>query len=154
MVNEYLSQRGVAFEERDVSRNPSVAQEMVSQTGQRGVPVTLIDGQAIIGFDRAALEQLLNQQRPSFGATVADASKVTSNIGSGIAMGAYVGRVRAGSAAAQIGLMPGDIIIEMNLQRITNTDDLEGSIARLNKGSRFSLVFIRNNQEVSAEGVF
>ncbi|MFC2045188.1 PDZ domain-containing protein [Chloroflexota bacterium] len=154
MVKEYLSQRGIAFEERDVSRNPSAAQELVSKTGQMGVPVTLVDGQAIIGFDRAGLEQILSQQRPSFGATVADASKITAKMDSGITMGAYVGRVRSGSAAEQAGLLPDDIIIELNMQRITNADDLERALSRLNMGSRFSLVFLRGNKEFSAEGMF
>ena len=152
MVKEYLSQRGVAFEERDVARNPSAAQEMVSKTGQRGVPVTIIDGQVVIGFDREGLEQLLNQQKPSFGASIADASKITTKMGAGITMGAYVGRVSAGSAAEETGLMPGDIIIELNMQHITNADDLARALAKLNEGSRFSLVFLRGNQELSAEG--
>ena len=55
MVKEFLSQRGIDFEERDVSRNPAYAQELVRNTGQMGVPVTLIDGQAVIGFDRPQL---------------------------------------------------------------------------------------------------
>lgn len=152
MVKEYLSQRGVAFEERDVARNPSAAQEMIAKTGQRGVPVTIIDGQVVIGFDREGLEQLLSQQKPSFGASIADASKITAKMGAGITMGAYVGRVSAGSAAEETGLMPGDIIIELNMQHITNADDLARALAKLNEGSRFSLVFLRGNQELSAEG--
>ena len=96
MVKEFLSQRGIGFEERDVSRNPSYAQELVRSTGQMGVPVTIINGQIVVGFDRGRLEQLLTQtqtrQRPSFGASIADASKITAKQGSGITLGAYVGR--------------------------------------------------------------
>jgi len=58
MVKEFLSQRGVSFEERDVPQNPSYAQEL-SKTGQMGVPVTIINGQTVVGFDRSRLEQLL-----------------------------------------------------------------------------------------------
>jgi glutaredoxin len=47
MVKEFLSQRGIAFEERDVSRDTNAAQEVVSKTGQMGVPVTIIDGQTV-----------------------------------------------------------------------------------------------------------
>jgi len=158
MVKEFLSQRGIGFQERDVSRNPSYAQELVKSTGQMGVPVTIINKQAVIGFDRARLEQLLAQsqvgQRPTFGASIADASKVTAKQGSGITLGAYVGRVRPGSVSERIRLAPGDIITELNLQRIANADDLERSLANLNRGSRFSLVFLRGNRTITAEGIY
>ena len=156
MVKEFLSQRGIGFEERDVSRDPSAAQELVRDTGQMGVPVTVINGQAVIGFDRAQLEQLLTQsqmgRRPSFGASIADASKITARQGTGITLGAYIGKVRPGSVAQRIGLAPGDIITELNLQRVANAADMERALANLNKGSRFSLVFLRGNRTMSTEG--
>ena len=158
MVKEFLSQRGIAFEEFDVSRDPSAAQELVRSTGQMGVPVTIINTKAVIGFDRARLEQLLAQsqvgQRPTFGASIADASKVTAKQGSGITLGAYVGRVRPGSVSERIGLAPGDIITELNLQRIANADDMERALTNLNRGSRFSLVFLRGNRTSTAEGIY
>ncbi|MFC1981410.1 glutaredoxin domain-containing protein [Chloroflexota bacterium] len=158
MVKEFLSQRGTSFEERDVSRDPSAAQELVRNTGQMGVPVTVIDGQAVVGFDRARLEQLLDQsqagRRPSFGASIADASKITAKQGSGIILGAYIGKVRSGSVAQRIGLGTGDIITEFNLQPIANAGDLERTLANLNRGSRFSLVFLRGNKTMTTEGVF
>jgi S1-C subfamily serine protease len=156
MVKEFLSQRGTGFEERDVSRDPSAAQELVRSTGQMGVPVTVINGQAVVGFDQARFEQLLAQsqvgQRPSFGASIADASKITAKQGSGITLGAYIGKVRPGSVSERIGLAPGDIITELNLQRIANADDLERALANLNRGSRFSLVFLRGNKTMTTEG--
>lgn len=156
MVKEFLSQRGTGFEERDVSRDPSAAQELVRSTGQMGVPVTVINGQAVVGFDQARLEQLLAQsqvgQRPSFGASIADASKITAKQGAGITLGAYIGKVRPGSVSERIGLAPGDIITELNLQRIANADDLERALANLNRGSRFSLVFLRGNKTMTTEG--
>jgi S1-C subfamily serine protease len=158
MVKEFLSQRGTDFEERDVSRDPAYAQELVRNTGQMGVPVTLINGQAVIGFDRPQLEQLLAQSKvgrpPSFGASIADAGKITAKQGSGITLGAYVGRVRPGSVSERIGLAPGDIITELNLQRIANAGDLERAFANLNKGSRFSLVFLRGNRTITADGIY
>jgi glutaredoxin len=99
-VKEFLSQRGIGFEERDVSQNPSAAQELMKNTGQMRVPVTIIDGQTIIGFDRTRLDQALSQPpRPSLGASVADASKITAKQGTGITLGAYVGKVRPSSLA-------------------------------------------------------
>jgi len=157
MVKEFLSQKGIGFDERDVSRNPSYAQELVKTTGQMGVPVTLINGQVVVGFNRGRLEQLLTQpqtrQRPSFGASVADASKITAKQGSGITFGAYVGKVRPGSVAERVGLASGDIITELNMKRIANASELEHALSNLNRGSRFSLVFLRGNKTMTAEGI-
>ena len=90
MVKEFLSQKGIGFKEHDVSRDRAAAQELVDRTGQMGVPVTVIDGQIIIGFDRARLEQALNmeqqRERHSFGAAIADASKITARQGLGITL--------------------------------------------------------------------
>jgi glutaredoxin 3 len=158
MVKEFLSQKGISFEERDVAANASYAQELMSTTGQMGVPVTVIDGQAVVGFDRARLEQLTAQTqtkgRPSFGASIADAGKITAREGSGVTLGAYIGGVRRGSAAERIGLAPGDIITELNMRPIANAGDLEGALSNLSKGSRLSLVFLRGNKTITTEGVF
>jgi glutaredoxin-like YruB-family protein len=158
MVKEFLSQRGIDFEERDVTRDPSYAQERVSSTGQMGVPVTVINGQMVVGFDRGRLEQLVGQtqtgQRPPFGASIADASKMAAARRLGIILGAYVGRVRPGSIAARIGLAAGDVITELNMKPIANAGDLEDALSTLGSGSRFSLVFLRGSATMTTEGVF
>jgi glutaredoxin 3 len=43
MAKEFLSQRGVLYTEKDISRDPKAASEL-QQLGQRGVPVILVDG--------------------------------------------------------------------------------------------------------------
>jgi glutaredoxin 3 len=158
MVKEFLSQRGIDFKERDVSRNPSDAQELMRSTGQMGVPVTIINGQIVVGFDRGRLARLITQtqtrQRPSFGASIADASKITAKQGSGITLGAYVGMARPGSVADRIGLVSGDIITELNMKSIANASDLEHALSSLNNGRHFSLSFIRGNKTMTTEGVF
>jgi len=121
-----------------------------------GAPVTIIDGQIIIGFDRARLAQALNmeqqKERPSFGAAIADASKITAQQGLGITLGAYVGNVRPGSVAERVGLVPGDIIIEINMQRVATADDLEQALSKISGGGRISLVFLRGNKTFTTEG--
>jgi len=155
-VKEFLSQKNVGYTEHDVSQDRAAAEEMVSRTGQRGVPVTIIDGETIIGFDVARLEQALSKRpgasRTSLGAAIADASKISAGQGAVVAFGAYVGRVRAGSAAERVGLTPGDIITEINMQRVANADDLERALSRLNRGSRISLVFQRGTKTFTTEG--
>ncbi|MBA7663720.1 hypothetical protein ES703_71767 [subsurface metagenome] len=156
MVKEFLSQKGIGFKEHDVSRDRAAAQELVDRTDQMGVPVTVIDGKIIIGFDRARLEQALNmeqqRERPSFGAAIADASKITARQGLGITLGAYVGNVRPGSVAQRVGLVPGDIIIEINMQRVATADDLEQALSKISGGGRISLVFLRGNKTFTTEG--
>ena len=78
-AKRFLTEMDVRFTEYDVSRDRAVAEEMVNLTGQMGVPVIVVDGQAVIGFDRARLEALLadrdSGQRPHFGLKIADAGK-------------------------------------------------------------------------------
>ena len=122
-----------------------------------GVPVTIIDGQTVIGFDRGRLEQILSQrqtkQRPSFGAAIADASKITAKQGPDIIHGAYVGGIRPDSPAEKVGLAAGDIITEFNLRNIANAADLEHTLKAMNAGSRFYITFLRGNNKMTAEGI-
>lgn len=37
------------------------ANEMIQKSGQMGVPVIIIDGEIIIGFNQARLDQVLSQ---------------------------------------------------------------------------------------------
>ncbi|OOY07593.1 MULTISPECIES: glutaredoxin family protein [unclassified Thioclava] len=47
-VKRYLTERGIAFDERDVSR-PGVAEEAKARYGVRVAPITVIDGVATYG---------------------------------------------------------------------------------------------------------
>ena len=60
MAKEYLTSRGIEFEEIDVSKNEKAAQEMIQKSGQMGVPVIEIDGKIVVGFDKEKIDQLLN----------------------------------------------------------------------------------------------
>ncbi|MDD5584036.1 MAG: Uxx-star family glutaredoxin-like (seleno)protein [Candidatus Omnitrophica bacterium] len=59
MVKTYLSSKGVVYTDYDVSSNQTALAEMVKLSGQMGVPVVVIDGQIIIGFDQARIDSLL-----------------------------------------------------------------------------------------------
>ncbi len=58
MTKEFLSQQGIELEERDVSKDEAALDEL-QQRGLMTTPVTLIDGEAVVGFDRAKLVELL-----------------------------------------------------------------------------------------------
>jgi glutaredoxin len=57
-TKEFLSQHGIAFEERDVSRDKAALEEL-QKRGLMTTPVTLIDDQAVVGFDQDKLSKLL-----------------------------------------------------------------------------------------------
>ena len=58
-LKEYLKSRNIQFEDNDVSKDQQAAQDMIAKSGQMGVPVVDIDGQIIVGFDEAAIKELL-----------------------------------------------------------------------------------------------
>ena len=55
MTKEFLNEKSVPFTNYDVSTDATKRQEMIEMTGQMGVPVIVIDGDIMIGFDREKL---------------------------------------------------------------------------------------------------
>lgn len=62
-MKEFLSQRGIEFTERNVGQDESALSEL-EQLGVMTTPVTLIDDEMVIGFDRERLNALLLSRRP------------------------------------------------------------------------------------------
>lgn len=65
MEKDYLTEKNIPFENIMVDQDPAAAQDMISKSGQMGVPVTEIthdDGRVeyILGFDKPRLNQILN----------------------------------------------------------------------------------------------
>lgn len=57
-MKEFLHQKDVEFTEKDVSADDQALDEL-TEKGFAATPVTMIDGEAVVGFNRAKLEQLL-----------------------------------------------------------------------------------------------
>jgi glutaredoxin-like YruB-family protein len=55
----YLDEKGVQYENFDVSRDKTRLDEMIKLSGQMGVPVLDIDGNVIVGFDKERIDNLL-----------------------------------------------------------------------------------------------
>ena len=55
---EFLSQKGVQFVEKNVRADNAALKELLDQ-GFQSTPVTIIDGQSVVGFDQAKLIELL-----------------------------------------------------------------------------------------------
>ena len=62
-MREFLSDHQIEFTERNIRRDPAAKQYVLDRLGVEAVPLTIIDGETIIGFDQARLEALLNIQR-------------------------------------------------------------------------------------------
>jgi len=52
-------EKGVEFEDFDVSSDLEKRKEMVEKSGQMGVPVIIIGGQLTVGFNKSKLAELL-----------------------------------------------------------------------------------------------
>jgi len=64
METEYLESKGIKFEEIYVDKDPKAVQEMIAESGQMGVPFTVItrdDGSKVtlLGFDKQKLDSTL-----------------------------------------------------------------------------------------------
>ena len=154
MAKRFLAERGVKFKESDVSIDNAAAREMVNVSGQMGVPVIVVDGEVIIGFNKPKLEELLkveSQGTVSIGISVADASRVVQRPGKSNASGAYIGSVKPSSPGEKAGLKPGDIILRINSNAVNSANDLELSVSLLSKGDRVSVAYLREDLEQTTE---
>lgn len=59
-MKEFLSQKGVNYEELDVADNEEARREMLEKTGRMAVPTLIIYGEVIVGFDREKIEEHLH----------------------------------------------------------------------------------------------
>ena len=58
-LKTYLDQNQIRYREINVAADTAAAEAMVGKSGQQGVPQTEINGQMIVGFDKARINQLL-----------------------------------------------------------------------------------------------
>ena len=57
-MKEYLSQKQISFEDRDITTHPTAIAEL-QKLGFMTTPVTVVDGKPIVGFDVRKLDQVL-----------------------------------------------------------------------------------------------
>lgn len=61
MVKNYFQEKGVQYEEANVSIDEKAREEMVNKSHQMGVPVIDIDGAIIVGFNRSEIDKALGK---------------------------------------------------------------------------------------------
>lgn len=59
-VKDFLRENNITFTERDVLSDDDAREEAMQKSGQVGVPVTTIDNDVIVGFDKRALSKKLD----------------------------------------------------------------------------------------------
>jgi glutaredoxin len=59
MAKQYFKENNIEYKEYDVSTDKERAQEMIEKTHQYGVPVIVINGKVVVGFDREKVSQFL-----------------------------------------------------------------------------------------------
>ena len=59
MAKDYLSSKGVSYQDIDVSSNQAAREEMVRVSGQMGVPVIVMNSEVLVGFDKPRIDSLL-----------------------------------------------------------------------------------------------
>ncbi len=63
MLKKYLDQKGVKYQNIDVSKDHEAAKQMIAKSGQMGVPQTEINGKIIVGFDKDGIDAELANKK-------------------------------------------------------------------------------------------
>ena len=57
-AKEYLSQKGIKFQERDIAQDPTALEDL-KKLGYMTTPVIVFDSTVIVGFDAEKIDQAL-----------------------------------------------------------------------------------------------
>lgn len=147
------------FIEKNVASDYEAAMEMIRLSGQQGVPVTVADGEVILGFDQAKFAKLAEKhagpKRPPLGILAADAEdylakhpEKAEKIPEGT-KGVYVGKIRPKTVAERAGLQPGDVITSFAGKRIRNMAQLDQMVETLKAGDQATAKYIRDGENES-----
>ncbi len=61
-LKEFLKEHNIEFEDIDISKDEKIKDDIIKRSGAIGAPVIEVDGEIIVGFDRAKIVKLLNIQ--------------------------------------------------------------------------------------------
>ena len=59
-AKDYFTQKGIAYTDYNVAEDREKAKEMIQKSKQMGVPVIIVDGEVLVGFNQAKLDSLLS----------------------------------------------------------------------------------------------
>src|SRR5215210_2743218 len=133
--------------------------EMIRVSGQQGVPVTVSNGDIILGFDQRKFAKLAEKftgpKRTPLGILAADAeeylAKHTEKAEKDPAgtKGVNAGKIRQKTVAGRGGLKPGDIITSFAGKRVRTMAALDQMVETLKAGDKATTKFIRDGENQS-----
>ncbi|TSC78433.1 MAG: glutaredoxin-like protein [Parcubacteria group bacterium Gr01-1014_33] len=59
MAKDFFQKNNIQYEEKNVAIDAAARDEMITKSGQLGVPVIEVDGKIVIGYDQGKLRELL-----------------------------------------------------------------------------------------------
>ena len=147
------------FVEKDVAKDYAAAMEMIRLSGQQGVPVTVADGEVILGFDQQKFAKLAEKfagpKRPPLGILAADAEEYLAKhpdkaekVPEGT-KGIYIGKIRPKTVASRADLKPGDVITSFAGKRVRNMAALDQMVETLKAGDQATAKFLRDGENQS-----
>ncbi|MBC8588560.1 glutaredoxin family protein [Paratissierella segnis] len=60
LAKNYLNEKGLSYNEKNVQTDKDARKELMAM-GHMGVPVLIINGEEIVGFDQEKIDSLLDQ---------------------------------------------------------------------------------------------
>lgn len=60
LAKNYLDEKGIDYIEKNIQTDPSARKELMDM-GHMGVPVLIINGEEVVGFDQAKIDELLDK---------------------------------------------------------------------------------------------
>jgi glutaredoxin-like YruB-family protein len=61
IVKLFLTERGVLFEERDITQNPAAVRELTEKYSSHSTPTLVIGDEVMIGFNPERLDEILGE---------------------------------------------------------------------------------------------
>lgn len=59
-MKEFLSQKGVNFQEKNVATDTQAREEMMQKSQSMAVPTIVVGDAVVVGFDKTKLEKILH----------------------------------------------------------------------------------------------
>ncbi len=59
MAKDFFKENNIAYTEHDVASDQAKRKELVEKSGQLGVPVIIIGGELVVGFNKPKIVELL-----------------------------------------------------------------------------------------------
>jgi serine protease Do len=104
---------------------------------KRVVTQLISHGKVVRGYLGVSAQQISRQMALALGLPTDNPGKA----------GALIAAIAPGSPAAKAGLKPGDVIISVNGEPVTNPDDLASNIANLDPNQKADIVFLRDGKQ-------